>query len=455
MNRLNTAILGDFFIDTRFALSLADEKDAEKLMYCVFADGRTACRVNLCFMSDLTTDEKHTHVESIELTSANRTQAERILSELINDKQRVSEILSELDSKHYCKLTEINAEIENDKLKAFLFNDEFSPNINEITICFKISDLVHKEIHANGYDSINFRSIYDTVYYPQGAAAISTESMAHLHYAMQKTDVFIIADSSFYSSFTDEQLELLKPYIKSIPTVAFNSESDLLIDILEDVAKCDEMKKEYLKNTKKIKCRNTNRMLKKINVGNVFCDEDGSIMTIGCTSGDDGNDMELYNKLLAFSLGLVAEKFNSWVSHSVLPEIRFTKKHIEKITELSDNKEQVIEFLKSDKPLIHANGGITIKNHGKYKFKETCILAAGLYKYIDAAIDGADMSETDKFYLYNKLLHNLDSYAFFDGHKLLNRKIFVEIAEDVRKCGKEDIITELAKHTVDYFTFNM
>ena len=41
-------------------------------------------------------------------------------------------------------------------------------------------------------------------------------------------------------------------------------------------------------------------MLKKIGVGNAFCDEDNNVMTIGCTSGDDGHNTELYNKLLAF-----------------------------------------------------------------------------------------------------------------------------------------------------------
>jgi len=450
MNTLNITMLGDFFADTRFALALPDEKDAEKLMYCIFADGRAACRVNICFIPNLDADENHTFVESIELTSANRNQAEIILSELVEDNRRVSEILTQLDSKHYCKLAEINSCVETDKLKAFLFNDEFSSNVNEITVCFNISELMHSEISSNGYDGINFRSIYDAVYYPQGASAISTESMSHFHYAMQKTDVFIIADSPFYNNFTDEQLELLKPYIKSIPTVAYNSESDLLIDILEDIVEYDEIKKEYLENTRKIKCRNTNRMLKKIGVGNAFCDEENNIMTIGCTSGDDGHNTELYNKLLAFSLGLVAEKINAWISHATQSAVPFSEECINKITELTDNQAQIIEFLKSDKPLIHANGGITIKNHGKYKFKESCILAAGLYKYLDAVIDEADISDDDKFHLHNKLLHNLDSYAFYDGHRLLNRELFVKAAETVRMSDNEDIMNTLARYVVNH-----
>ena len=95
------------------------------------------------------------------------------------------------------------------------------------------------------------------------------------------------------------------------------------------------------------------------------------------------------------------------LKYSSEKQIPFSGEHISEITELADNEEQVIDFLKSDKPLIHTNGGITIKNHGKYKFRESCIIAAGLYRYLDTVIDSADINETDKFHLYNKLLHNL------------------------------------------------
>ena len=450
MNRLNITMLGDIFADTSFALSLTDECETEKLMYCVFADGRAACRVNICFTPEIESDEDSIFVESIELTSANRTQAEKILSELIEDSRRVSEILTQLDSKHYCKLTEINTCVEIDKLKAFLFNDEFSSNINEITVCFKISELMHSEISENGYDSISFRSVYDTVYYPQGSSTISTESMSNLHYAMQKTDVIVIVDSPFYSSFTDEQLELLKPYIKSIPVAAYNSDSDLLLDTLEDIEEFNELKKEFFENIKKVKCRNVNRLLKNINVGNAFCDDDGKTLTIGTSSGDDGTDLELHDMLIAISLNLITQKLSEWTSYNEHHEITFSEEYIGKITELSDSEEQVIEFLKSDKAFIHANGGITMKNHGKYKFKESCILAAGLYKYLEVVIDNADINETDKFHLYNKLLHNLDSYAFYDGHKILNRELFVKAAEFVRKNNKEDSIIGLAHYAMNY-----
>lgn len=450
MNRLNISMLGDSFSDTRFALALSAEKDAEKMMHCVFADGRAACRINLCFRPDVNTDENHIYVENIELTSANRTQAERIMSELIDDEQRISDMLTQLDSEHYCKLAEINASVESDKLKVFLFNDEFFSNINEITICFNIRETLLNEISEKGFDSISFRSVYDLVYYTHGATSISTEILSHLHYAMQKTDVFIIADSPFYNTFTDEQIELLKPYIKSIPVVAYNSESDLLIDILEDIDDYDEIRKEYLENAKKIKCRNTNRMLKKAGVGNAFCDEEYNIMTIGCTSGDDGHNMELYNNLLAFSLGLVAEKFSSWITHCPKPEIHFNEELINKITELADTEEQIAEFLKSDKPLIHPNGGITIKNHGKYKFRESCILASGLYRYLDAVIDDSNIGESEKYHLHNKLLHILDSYAFYNGNKLMNREKFVEAAEYARKSNAENAIYELAQYIMNY-----
>ncbi len=450
MNRLNISMLGDIFADTSFALSLADECDTEKLMYCVFADGRAACRVNICFLPDLESDEEHVFIESIELTSANRTQAEKILSELVENNQRVSKILTQLDSKRYCKLTEINTYVEIDKLKAFLFNDDFSSNVNEITVCFKTSELMHSQISENGYDSISFRSIYDTVYYPQGSSVINTESIAQLHYAMQKTDVIVIVDSPFYSSFTDEQLELLKPYIKSIPVAAYNSDSDLLLDTLEDIEEFDELKEEFFENIKKVKCRNVSRLLKNINVGNAFCDDEGKMLTIGTSSGDDGTDLELHDMLIALSLNLITQKLSEWNSNVKQNEIPFSKEHISIITELADNEEQVIDFLKSDKPLIHANGGITIKNHGKYKFKESCIIAAGLYRYLDTVIDSADINETDKFHLHNKLLHNLDSYAFYDGHKLLNRELFVKAAEAIRINDNEDIIIELARNAINY-----
>lgn len=450
MNRINIAILGDFFADTRFALSLANENDNEKMMYCVFANGRAACRVNLAFVPELNADENHIFVESIELTSANRDQREEILNELIDDDARVSEILTQLDSQRYSKLALLNTLVETDKLKEFLFNNDFSSNINEITICFKISELIYHEISANGYDSISLRSVYDTVYYPQGSTSISTESLSHFHYAMQKSDVFIIADSPFYSSFTNEQIELLKPYIKAVPVVAFNSESDLLLDMLEDINDIVELKNMYRKNSGKVKCRNTNRLLKRINIGNAFCDIDGNVLSIGCTSGDDGKDIELYNKLIAFSIGLICEKINDFNFCDLQTEISFSDDQISVVTSLADNENAIIDFLKSDKPLIHANGGIAIKNHGKYKFKESCILAVGLYKYLDSVIDNSAISETDKFRLHNKLLRSLDSYAFYDGHKLLNRKMFVEAAEAVRASNKKDVIIELARYAVNY-----
>ena len=79
-----------------------------------------------------------------------------------------------------------------------------------------------------------------------------------------------------------------------------------------------------------------------------------------------------------------------------------------------------------------------------------CIIAAGLYRYLDAVIESSDINETDKFHLYNKLLHNLDSYAFYDGHKLLNRKLFVQAAEFVRKSNTENAINELAHYAMNY-----
>ena len=386
-NSLSLLTFGSFWTDSRFSLALPSENDAKKILFLLFQKG--ACPMNVAInYGNIGATINRVHIDSIELTGCNQQQAEEILHEIAdftdckNKDDFVAMALSTFKNQRYRKRIrlDLNAEIPDvsaekpaisqDEIDScgilqFLYNSEYASRINEVTLSFQMSESLAKSLEKYHIENLILRNSGAILY-----SEPDTATIARLQLNAQRSDVILIDDSS-YENLNEKQLELIKPYFAALPVIAVKHESEKLSD-LEEITDLNELREECFAAAPRMTSISVTRLLEALKIAPVFTGRSGKVLAVGMTSGENYDNMRLYNTLASFAVEIIAEKTMAFCD-TVIDNA--TEQFAGAAGEFTAD-DSVIEFLKSDKPLIHTNGGITIKSHGKYKFAESCELAA-------------------------------------------------------------------------------
>lgn len=461
-NSLSLLTFGSFWTDSRFSLALPSENDAKKILFLLFQKG--ACPMNVAInYGNIGTTTNRVHIDSIELTGCNQQQAEEILHEIAdftdceNKDDYVAMALSTFENQRYRKrirldlnaeIPDISAEkpvisqeeIDSCGILHFLYNSEYASRINEVTLSFQMSESLAKSLEKYHIENLILRNSGAILY-----SEPDTATIARLQLNAQRSDVILIDDSS-YENLKEKQLELIKPYFAALPVIAVKHESEKISDF-EEITDIDELREEYFAAAPKMTSISVTRLLEALKIAPVFTGRSGKALAVGMTSGENYDNMCLYNTLASFAVEIIAEKIIAFCDTAIENAAERLASAIGEFTA----DDSIKDFLKSDKPLIHSNGGITIKSHGKYKFAESCELAAKAYEMLDNAIEKADFSDCQKAFLRGKLLRFADSYALYNDRKIICREDYVFAAEKARSNREGDIITAFVKNIVDSF----
>ncbi len=468
---LNLAILGEFINNLILTTSLTEYKGfANKLFSGEKIFVEMWC-VEIC--ENVPQRDDCVYVKSIELSAANTTNAEIILSAIYQAADEadldgcVSKAMEEYSRERYCKIAAIDRNVRIEDLHRLLSDETIASSINEICICLEMNHTLKDElavINEKHHTSVfGFRLRYADNALWQGTMHPEAKSLyaVEFHHALYQSDAILLVTDSFF--YKDEQLPMLKRYFSALPVIALKSESEVLSFIFKRKPDVNTVREQFFDAVADgdIGAEAVESIYEKMGVPPVLCAKNSDLQrrlySFGSTRRKD-NDQDFFDYLVNLSFGGIADKLLDFYNTELDEYSAALKDCSEKnagcllaVPEGRTLPESALrDFLVSDRPMLSANGGIAMKSHGKLKFPESCCIAENICEFMSRVIDDSKLSEMQKKLLKIRLLKSTDGYSMPDERVIIRRDILEKAVVKARETGG-DILPIFARSVIDFF----
>lgn len=468
---LNLAVLGEYTDNLTLTMSLSECKEFTKNLFSEKTTYVEMWCVELC--ENTPQKDGCVYVKSVELSAANPTNAEAILSAVYEaadeaDKAgSVSKAMEEYSREKYCKTVTIDRNVRIEGLEKLLSDKTIALSINEICVCLEMNHTLRNELAAvnrkHNSSVCGFRLRYADNALWQGTMHPEAKSLyaVEFHRELHQSDAILLMTNSFF--YKDEHIPLLKRYFSMLPVIALKTESEVLGFIFKRKPDENTIRERFFDAVADgdIGAEAAGSIYEKTGVLPVlYAENDGGqyrLYSFGSTMGKN-DDKDLFDYLINLSFGGIADKLLDLYSTELSGCYAVLKDHIERnadcllsVPEGGTLTETALRgFLESDRPVLSANGGIAMKSHGKLKFPESCRIAENICEFISRVISDSDLSETRKKLLRIRLLNSTDAYSMPDERVIIRRDIFERAVAEARKTDG-DILTAFAGSIIDIF----